>query len=142
MSIGPDDDEIVDVGAFERDRPVHEILEPHGFVRHLESHGTRHAVALAGRNLVVGQAAARSIVAPPRSPLGCSRRVAFGSQFLRRAIAVVRVALGDEPFCHRPVTVESLGLKVGRIRPADERPFVPVKTEPSQTVENALHHFR
>src|SRR5258705_5276730 len=119
MSIGPDDDEIFDLGAFEHDRPVHEILEGHGTIRHLESHRTRHVVALAGRDLLACQPAAGAIVAPRRSAIaGVTCGVASGFQLFRRAIAVVRVAFGHEPPGHLPMSVESLGLKVRSIWPA------------------------
>src|SRR5258705_50722 len=143
MSIRPDDDEIFDLGAFEHDGPVHEILEGHGSFGYLESHGTRHTVALAGRDLLACQPAAGAIVAPRRSGIaGVTCGVASGFQLFGRAIAVVRVAFGHEPPGHLPMTVESLGLKVRAMWPANERSFVPIETEPSQTVENALQHFR
>src|SRR4051812_49024136 len=116
MSIRPDDDEIFDVGAFEHDRAVHEILEGHRSVWYLESHGARHTVAFAERHFIGAQPAAGAIVAPRRCPFaGMTCRVALGLQLLRSAIAVVRMALGDEPLRHVPMTLESLGLKVRRI---------------------------
>ncbi len=49
---------------------------------------------------------------------------------LGRTIAVIRVALRDEFFGVFFVEGEPLGLIVRRVRPADTRPFVPMKSEP------------
>src|SRR5688572_31490762 len=38
------------------------------------------------------------------------------------------------------VTVESLRLKIGRVRPADAGSFVPLEAEPAHRLENAGHH--
>src|SRR5690606_21254519 len=53
-----------------------------------------------------------------------------------RAVAVVRIALLEEPLDVRPVGVEPLALPVGRIRSADVRALVPAQPEPVQSVED------
>ena len=93
---------------------------------------------LARGDLVAGQRAARAIVAPGAA--GFLGGVALRRQVRRRAVAVVRVTGGDEAIGHRPIAIDPLRLRVGAVRPADPRPFVPIEAEPSQAVENALDH--
>src|SRR5581483_8750702 len=57
------------------------------------------------------------------------------------AVAVVRAPLRDELLRERAIAIETLRLKVRRVRPADLRPLVPVEAEPAHAVQNALDHL-
>src|SRR6476659_5823183 len=97
VAVRSDDDEVVDLGAVELDRPVDQVHKAYRSFRglqaggHLESYRSRHTIALAARNFVAGQRKAGSIIPPPRSPLsGDASRGAFDLQFFWRAVTVVR----------------------------------------------------
>ena len=140
MAVGTQDDEILDVGAVEFDRTVHEIVEPHRARRDAKADGARHAIAFARGDVVRAQSAARPIVLPGRAAqLG---GITFHPKLLRRAIAVVGALVGDQALGHRPVTIESLGLEVRRVRPVDFRPLIPIEAEPPQAIEDAVDHVR
>src|SRR5207245_7778957 len=84
--------------------------------------------------------AAGAVVAPGRA--AALRGFALRLQLLGRAVAVVRAAGRDERAGHRAIAIEAFGLKVGPVRSADVRPFVPVEPEPAQPVEDAFDHLR
>src|SRR5581483_7651380 len=117
-----------------------EIVERDYAIRHSNADGARHTVAFARGDLVGGELQACAVVLPPAARL--LARFAPGFQFVRRAEAVIRAALRDEPLDHRAVAIETFGLKVGTVRSADRRTFVPIKTEPAQAVENSVDHIR
>ena len=121
MAVGSEDDEVFDVRAVERDRPVHEIVEAHRAGRHVKADRARHAVALA-----IGDDFRRDLAAGAALVL---------------AVAVVRERFGDEPIGHRAIPIAALGLKIRRVRSADERAFVPVEAEPSHPVEDPFDHL-
>src|SRR2546426_8879900 len=126
MAIRTENDEILDVGAVELNGAVHEIVEPHRAVWDLEPNRTWCAVALARGDFIRGQTAARPVVCP--APFTFFRSVAPGLQFFRRAVAVVRMTVRDQPFRHRAMAIEPLGLKVRRGRTAHLPSLSPVES--------------
>src|SRR2546422_5731258 len=140
MAIRTENDEILDVGAVELNGAVYEIVEPHGAVGYFEPNRTWCAVALARGDFIRGQTAARPVVFP--APFTFFPSVALGLQFFLRAVAVVRVTVRDQPFRHRAMAIEPLGLKVRRVRTADLRSLVPVESQPSQAIEDPFDHIR
>ena len=57
-----------------------------------------------------------------------------------RAVALVRVAAGKQRVRNRPVALETLRLEVGRVRPTDFRPLIPLQAEPVHRFEDAGDH--
>ena len=106
LTVRSQDDEVLDVGVVERNRPMNEVGERGPAVRHLESNRPRRAGGVQPRDFGGRQRAAGAIVNP-----AAARR--FGGRALRldlfrRAVAVVRPLVPEEPLGSRPMPVEPL----------------------------------
>src|SRR6185436_14563814 len=134
MAVRSEDDEILDVRAIEFDRPVHQILEARDACRDVHANGPRHAGLFTRSDLVRGQPTAGAIVF-------FDTLLPLRLELLRRAVAVVRASLRDEPRCHRAITIEAFGLKVRPVRAVNLGALVPIETEPAHAVEDSLDHF-
>src|SRR5262245_52518220 len=117
MPIRSKDDEILDVGAVEFDRAVHEIVELHRALGDADPYGSGTPLALALSNLVGVQRRTRAVVFPAARQ--SFRSGALLLQFVGSAVAVVRPAVGNQPRRHGAMSIESLGLEVGLVLAAD-----------------------
>ena len=139
MTIGAQDDEVLDVGVVEGNRPAHAVVEARLAGGHLEPGRARRARGFERRRFIGRTCKAGAIVHPAatrnlgRLPLLLDR--------LGRAVAIVGAPLCYQAIRHRAIPIEPLGLKVRRVRSADVRSFVPIEPEPAQPVEDAGHHF-
>ena len=66
--------------------------------------------------------------------------LALFAQAVRGAVAVIGLAIVDQLGRGGAVAFESLGLKVGHMRSADDRPLIPLESEPPQPFEDAADH--
>ena len=139
LAVGSEDDEILDVGPVELDRPVDEILDQRRAFGHAEANGARRLAPFARRDLCPRQRRAGAIVAPRRRALGS---LALRLELIGRTVAVVGTVGSDQTFDHRSMTIDPLRLEVGLVRTANPRPFVPIEPEPPQAVEYAFDHLR
>src|SRR5690606_27979246 len=98
--------------------------------RHLQADDRGDALVTEGLALLIAQVAAVAVIA--RWPAGLALLLAQRGQALRRAEALVCVALGQQAVGVFAVQVEPLALEVGAVRAADIRPFVPVQAQPAQ----------
>jgi hypothetical protein len=57
---------------------------------------------------------------------------------LRGAIAEIGIATFHQTFGYIPVYLQTLRLKIGAIIPSHTRTFVPVQTQPPETIEDGL----
>jgi hypothetical protein len=117
------------------DRAAHQIVDAADAVaRHLEPH--RRGPALGFESCPLGRglgcpAAARDIGALRRLGLG-----ALGLGFFGTRVVAVGNSRSEELLDRRLIERQALGLVVGRVRPADLGPFVPVDPQPTETVED------
>src|SRR5579864_9247834 len=153
MTVGPEDDEVFDIGAVECDGAMNQVVELHRTWRDPEANRARLPSALPRGNLSHRQRAAGAIVLPALArafgadsvgdrPAGFPEGFALCLELLRRAVAKVRVTLLDQALSQPAMAIEPLGLKVRRVGTADLRPLVPIEPEPAHPVQDALHHFR
>ena len=120
--------------------PVHEIVEGGLAWRHSEADRARRAgrlEALASSAAV--ERAAGPVVYPAAA--GGFRRLALLLQRLGRAIAVVRAPLRDEALRHLRGALETLRLKIRRVRSALVGAFIPIESQPAQTLDDARDHL-
>ena len=139
VAIGAQDDEVLDVGVVEGNRPAHAVVEARFAARHLEPDRARRVRGFERRGFI-GRAREAGAVVHPAAASGLGRLPLLLHR-LSRTVAIVGAPLGDQAIRHRAITIEPLGLKVGRVRSADVWSFVPIEPDPAQPVEDAGHHF-
>ena len=131
------DDEVGDLRMVPVHSAVDEIVD-HGLPRLDEEPDRRLAsFCFERRALGLGQVATAAVVAG--RPSGCQRGLAPLLQLLRRAVALVRVPLFEQPVGCGLIQREPLRLAVGLVRPADVRALVPQQAEPAKVLEKRTH---
>ena len=139
VTVGAQDDEVLDVGVVEGNRPAHAVVEARLAGWHLEPDRARRARGFERRRFI-GRAREAGAVVHPAAASGLGRLPLLLNR-LGRAVAIVGASLRYQAIRHRAIAIEPLGLKVRRVRSADVGSFVPIEPEPAQPVEDAGHHF-
>ena len=139
QAVGPHNHEVFDRGVVDRDGPVHLIGKRRLALRDADAHGARPLCGFHRRDLVSPEPQAVTVVDPALTA-GFGRR-AFGLQSLCRAIAVVGVAAADQRVGTLAMPAEARRLRVGAVRAANLRAFVPLNPHPAQAAENRPDHL-
>ena len=127
-TVGADQDQVVELRVLKGDPTLDEVVHhDHPALGIPEPDDGAHA--LGGRT---GAVPAETVVA--RLLLARHLGAAQFLQALFRAVAVVGLALGDEPVRHRPIAVETVSLIEG--------PLVVVETKPGHPLEDGVHRLR
>ncbi len=126
--------EIVDSAVLENDVPVDSVRKAGpAFVRHLKAHHGPDTFSFFAGALLAAQAPAGAVVAGRLFP--GDLLLAHLLKSVGGAIAVIGIALRDKAVGSGLIEVESLRLKIGAIIAADLRSFIPVQTQPAQTLQ-------
>src|SRR4051812_8943628 len=133
ISLGTQEYEILNLLVFYFAVPENRVFKvSRSFERNAKAYG---GLLVGGRCFAVAAAAAHNS-SPARFRLFIIG-IAFGCIAaritLRRAITQIRRAAGQKLFGRRTVAFEALRLVKG--------PFIPIESEPSQTVKNAVHQL-
>ena len=131
-------DEVVDSAVLEDDLPIDRVGEPRlALKRHLETHHRHDTGGLFLRPLLRRQAPAIAVIAGRL--LAGDLLLAHRLQALRRAVAVISVALSHQPRRGLLVKRQPLGLKIRPAVAPDLGPLIPLQAEPAQPFHDVLH---
>src|SRR5262245_50092953 len=117
---------------------MHRVVKGCAAGGHFEANRARRARCFELTHAIGGKPETRAIVLPRFAAL--FGELSFLTEPIGRAEARVRMSRLDELVSGGSVSIESLRLKVRRVRSSDFGAFIPRQAQPSQAVEDASDH--